>query len=290
MNNDLARITRSVVRINKGFLLEEPDTLAVEAPLQIIINGEPFSVTMRTPGHEEFLVWGFLYGEGIVERLDDIVLVPTACANAQYVRSVEVIIPSERLERLKAKERSSVSLSSCGLCGKKTLESPFDNKVQPQSLQFDLVNGLPALFERLALEQKVFAATGAVHAAGAFDERGQLLAAFEDIGRHNAVDKVAGALLAQDLVDKALILLVSGRVSYEIVQKAVRLGVPYLAAVSAASSLATATAEAAGLTLIGYSRGAGGVVYTGDANPRMTTAVKIPPSTGNIFLVKPRLS
>jgi FdhD protein len=243
------------------------DALAREEPLEIRINGVPVAVLMRTPGHDEDLGHGFLITERVVNSPADIASV-RHCTNLPDAAAEDnVLLVALRegvaldLERLR---RNIYSNSSCGLCGKATIEAavavagPVDDPVRvPHAVLYALPN-------RLRREQPVFDATGGLHAAGLFDAAGELLAIREDVGRHNAVDKTVGwAVRSGRFPPAGTILMVSGRASFEIVQKAAAARIPVVAAVSAPSSLAVESAQALGITLAGFLRGEGMNVYAG---------------------------
>ena len=243
------------------------DVLAVEEPLEIRVGGQSLAVTMRTPGHDVELAAGFLVSEGIIAAREQF-RTAIHCAgeelNTYNVLDVNlapgVALPSED------QRRSFYTTSSCGLCGKRSIESvrtvsSFDVAGDPLWLDAATVATYP---DRLRAEQAAFDRTGGLHAAGLFDAAsGELLVVREDVGRHNAVDKVVGwALLQGRLPLRGTVLQVSGRASFELVQKAVMAGIPMLTAVSAASSLAAELADEAGLTLVGFLRGDRMNVYT----------------------------
>jgi FdhD protein len=240
-----------VVRLPAGDT--ERDVLAVEEPLEIRINGAPVAVTMRTPGHDEELALGFCVSEG---------LRPTAARLSEDLAAnvVDVDAPGFDPARL---QRSFYTTSSCGICGKGALEAVAVDAPRVESrlqLSADLVAELP---DRLRAAQPAFAATGGLHATGLFDERGELVALREDVGRHNALDKVVGWAFGEGrlpLDDYAI--CVSGRLSYELVQKAAVAGCPMLVAVGAPSSLAVELASDRGITLCGFVRGGRVNVYT----------------------------
>jgi FdhD protein len=246
---------------------DEPlrDAVAREEPLEIRLGGAPLAVLMRTPGHDRELALGFLVTERVVASAAEVESV-RHCAQgpdpeaAQNVIQV-VLAPGVRVD-LDALRRNLYASSSCGVCGKATIENalaaaaPLDDACR---FDADFFYPLPA---RLAAAQALFARTGGLHAAGLFDPRGELLVAREDVGRHNAVDKVVGWELARGRLPLAgHALLVSGRVSYEIAQKALAARIPVVAAVSAPSSLAVDLAERSGMTLVGFLRGRGLNVY-----------------------------
>jgi FdhD protein len=234
----------------------EADRLAVEEPLEIRVDGRPVAVTMRTPGEDEELALGFCLTEG---------LHPAAARPAADLAAnvVEVDAPGEELGRI---QRSFYTSSSCGVCGKGALEAVAVDAPRVASAltaPFDVVASLP---ERLRAAQAAFALTGSLHASGLFDARGDLLCVREDVGRHNALDKVIGWAFRESLLPLASSLLcVSGRLSFELVQKAAVAGCPVLVAVGAPSSLAVDLAEDRGITLCGFVRDGRATVYTHSA-------------------------
>jgi FdhD protein len=231
------------------------DWLASESPLEIRIGNTPATVLMRTPGHDGELVRGFLYNEGVVSSIEDILEVSATHPSPEEVGGsfVDVRLSPSRIER--GLDRSFYSNASCGVCGKKSLASLEVKGAIAQSrirIRREILEVLP---ERLRNAQTTFAKTGGVHASGLFTTDGQLLVLREDVGRHNALDKIVGwALMEGKLPLSNFVLLVSGRVSYEIVQKAVVAGIPFIAAVGAPSSLAVELAENFHLTLVGFLR------------------------------------
>jgi FdhD protein len=241
-----------VLRLPAG--ASERDELAVEEPLEIRVNGEPVAVTMRTPGHDEELALGFLRSEGIpaleAHPAEDL---------AANVVDVEVGDAFD-LDRLR---RNFYTSSSCGVCGKGALEAvAVDAPVVTSDLTLsaDVVGAMP---KRLRESQATFAATGGLHATGLFDGGGTLLCAREDVGRHNAMDKVVGWAFQEGLLPLANnALCVSGRLSFELVQKAAVAGCPIMVAVGAPSSLAVELARDRGLTLCGFVRDGRVNVYT----------------------------
>jgi FdhD protein len=239
-----------VVRVPDG---ETQDVVAVEEPLEIRINGAPVAVTMRTPGHDEELALGFALSEGL--RPEGARLPDDLVANA-----VELDAPGFDPARL---ARSFYTSSSCGVCGKGALEAVAVEAPRVEStltVSADLIAVLP---DRLRDAQPAFEATGGIHATGLFDERGELLCLREDVGRHNAMDKVIGwAFNAGLLPLERSVLCVSGRLSFELVQKAAVAGCPLLVAVGAPSSLAIELAEDRGVTICGFVRGGRLNVYS----------------------------
>lgn len=268
----MGRVTvgRPVLRIRDGVISRRPDTLAAEEPMEIRVNGRPLTVTMRTPGGDFDLAIGFLVSEGVVHSADDVASV-RYCAGAtadggNTYNVVDVGLAAHVPPPAASLERSFYTTSSCGLCGKASLDAVRTSSAW--SVGEDTLRVTPELLatmpERLRKAQRVFDSTGGLHAAGLFDEEGNLLCVREDVGRHNAVDKVIGHALREGLVPlRNCMLMVSGRASFELVQKAVMAGIPLLAAVSAPSSLAVDLADDNGLTLVGFLRGSSMNVYAG---------------------------
>ena len=266
---------RRVLRVAVGGAAEpRADLLAVEEPLEIRVDGEPLTVTMRTPGDDIDLAAGFLFTEGLLTRLDDVHEIRRCDENVAAV----TLKQGRTLAGRPGSGRNFLTTSACGVCGKDSIEairtrSAFDLAADPVRVSPAMLAGLPG---RLRDAQRVFSRTGGLHAAGLFRPDGTLLVLREDVGRHNAVDKVAGwALRAGRLPLAGHILLVSGRASFELAQKAIMIGVPVLAAVSAPSSLAAALAEDGGLTLVGFLRGSTMNVYAG---AQRVTAEDVPAS------------
>ena len=257
----------SVDRIDESSRKRRDDHVAVEEPLEIRLDGKSVAVVMRSPGNDEELAAGFLYTEGIIKEsheLSTVVLKQDeknpALANVVEVTTVAGIDLTKR-----GWQRNFVSASSCGLCGKLTIESVRLHvpsvRDDPLQVSPELIRGLPS---KMRSGQAGFDETGGLHAAGLFDRRGELLTLREDIGRHNAVDKVVGAaLLSDDVPLRGHVLMVSGRASFEIAQKALMARVPIVAAVSAASSLAVELADSCGMALVGFLRGSSLNVYAG---------------------------
>jgi FdhD protein len=268
----MGRVTvgRPVLRVRDGVVSRRPDKLAAEEPMEIRVNGRPLTVTMRTPGGDFDLAVGFLVSEGVVHSADDVTSV-RYCAGAtadggNTYNVVDVGLAAHVPPPDASLERSFYTTSSCGLCGKASLEAVRTSSawsVAEDTLQVtpELLAVLP---ERLREAQRVFDSTGGLHAAGLFDAEGNLVCIREDVGRHNAVDKVIGHALREGLVPLCnSMLMVSGRASFELVQKAVMAGIPLLAAVSAPSSLAVDLADDNGLTLVGFLRGSSMNIYAG---------------------------
>ncbi len=251
---------------------ERADTLVGEEPLEIRVNGRPLAVTMRTPGDDFALAAGFLVSEGVIAGRAEVARV-TYCAGAadddgrNTYNVVDVRLADGVAPPAASLERNVYTTSSCGVCGKASLDAVRTTARWPLPLAGGprlAPETLAALPDRLRAAQRVFARTGGLHAAGLFSGDGELLDAREDVGRHNAVDKLVGRALERGLLPlRDAVLLVSGRASFELAQKAVMAGVPVLAAVSAPSALAVDLAQEAGLTLVGFLRGASMNVYAG---------------------------
>jgi FdhD protein len=228
------------------------DTVAVEEPLEIRVDDEPLAVTMRTPGHDEELALGFLFGEGLIDGPREVGLTDDFAANTVRVSGPLIRDPGTR---------RFYTTSSCGVCGKGALEEVAVHSApigDGPSVARSLVAGLPD-----RLEQPAFERTGGLHATGLFDRNGELLLSREDVGRHNAMDKVVGRALLDGLVPlHERILCVSGRLSFELVQKAAVAGAPILVGVGAPSSLAISLADDRGVTLCGFARRGRMNVYT----------------------------
>jgi FdhD protein len=259
-----------VVRLVDGVATARPDSLAAEEPLEIRVAGRPLTVTMRTPGNDFDLARGFLVSEGVVATDSDIAAI-RYCAgattdNGNTYNVLDVLLADGVPLPDVSVERNFYTTSSCGLCGKASLEavrtiSRWRVDRDPVRLSAATIATLP---DQLRAAQRVFDRTGGLHAAALFDATGELSCVREDVGRHNAVDKVIGWAFDQGRLPLAgATLMVSGRASFELVQKAVMAGIPALAAVSAPSSLAVDLAREMGLTLIGFLRGSSMNVYSG---------------------------
>lgn len=254
-----------VMRHDNGHVAVRVERVAHEEPLEIQVNGASVAVVMRTPGHDEDLGRGFLLTERIVSRIDDIESIrhcstvpdPEAEENVLQVRLRRGLVLD--LERLR---RHTFASSSCGVCGKATIEnacavaSPLEDTARIDA------GTLAALPERLRSGQPTFDETGGVHAAALFTLAGELVAVREDVGRHNAVDKIVGHMAGAGLDPAAHVLLVSGRVGFELVQKAAAARLPILAGISAPTSLAVRMGRALRVTVIGFLRGASMNVYS----------------------------
>lgn len=254
-----ARDVRTVrVGANRG---PSGDRVAVEEPMEVRVNGASFAVLMRTPGADRDLAAGFLLAEDVVRSADEIGLIEycsdvTAEARGNVLNITVIGDAEARLEERMAGRRQVTMTTACGLCGRLTIDSlraRVETVGGDWTVPAAVVSALP---DRLRAAQRVFEATGGLHAAGLFDLEGRLLQVAEDVGRHNALDKIVGRELLQDRLplDRTL-LQVSGRTSFELVQKALLAGIPLISAVSAPSSLAIDLAESAGITLCGFARG-----------------------------------
>jgi FdhD protein len=245
------------------------DYLAVEEPLEIRIGDQPISVTMRTPGHDRELAAGFLFTEGLIQRASDIESLDSIALEDGSTNRSNVIVATLKpetapdLDRLR---RHFFASSSCGICGKASIDAVRNRTLAAPNPNFRLsTDTLTRLPESLRESQDVFDRTGGLHGVALFDAQGHLLVAREDIGRHNAVDKVIGwALLENRVPLSEAVLLVSGRGGFEIVQKAIAAGVPVVACVSAPSSLAVQLAREMRQTLVGFLRGNRFVIYSGE--------------------------
>ncbi|HEY3868036.1 MAG TPA: formate dehydrogenase accessory sulfurtransferase FdhD [Actinocrinis sp.] len=277
----MGRLTQraAIVRLDGAGRSGARDTVVAEEPLEIRVGGRQIAVTMRTPGDDFDLVAGYLVGEGVVRKREQLATMRfcdhASCAGVPGAEDVEelhdpynvvdvdlaagVAPPSWSLDR------TTYTTSACGVCGKTSIAAVRANahwsvEDDPVRVQPETLYGLP---EAMREHQRLFAKTGGLHAAGVFAMDGRLLCLREDVGRHNAVDKVVGWALREDRLPlRGCLLAVSGRASFELVQKAAAAGIPVLAAVSAPSSLAVELAQAAGLTLVGFVRGHTANVYS----------------------------
>jgi formate dehydrogenase accessory protein FdhD len=250
---------RPVLRVRDGRSNERPDTLAVEEPLQIRVGRSVLTTTMRTPGHDFDLIAGWLVAEGSVAAAEDIVTMRTC---TDELNTVEANLAAHRAP---PRPRAFATTAACGVCGSDSVAEVRSSlrwppHSDPIAVDRNVVDSLPA---RLRSAQRAFDRTGGLHAAGLFTATGQLVLVREDVGRHNAVDKVVGAALRRDLLPlTAHILQVSGRASFELVQKAAMAGIPVLSAISAPSSLAVDLAAECGITLLGFVRDGAMNVYS----------------------------
>jgi FdhD protein len=272
----MGRVTarRPSVRLDLGAdgvtEVRRPDTVTVEEPLEIRVGGSALAVTMRTPGDDFDLTIGFLVTEGLLSGADDVATLMHCTDTGDDGRPTFNVVDVELQSGVTVPDvglqRSFATTSSCGVCGKRSIDavrvrSPFDLHADRTQVAPTTLARLP---DALREHQKVFDRTGGLHAAGLFTADGDLMAVREDVGRHNAVDKIVGwAAREHRLPLSGAVLMVSGRISFELVQKALMAGIPVLAAVSAPSSLAIDLAEEAGLALVGFLRPPRMTVYTG---------------------------
>ena len=271
----MSRITarRRVTRLTTGEAsTTSEDLLAVEEPLEIKVGGKSLAITMRTPGNDIDLAAGFLVSEGVITKKEEFAgakyCARTTPDGVNTFNVLDVTLAPWVAALDLSLERAFYTTSSCGLCGKASIDavrtkSAFSIHSDPLLIDAALLASFP---DRLRAEQAVFDKTGGLHAAGLFDAvSGELLVLREDVGRHNAVDKVVGwALKEGRLPLRGTVLMVSGRSSFELTQKASMAGIPFLASVSAPSSLAANLASDAGMTLVGFLRGNSMVIYTGE--------------------------
>ncbi len=259
-----------VVRVRGGARSVDADRTATEEPLEVRLHGASFAVIMRTPGADRELTAGFLLAERVIATPDDLGTIEYCTDPEQRTGRAENVVnvtltgsARSALDRVLGERRQVTTNSSCGLCGRRTIES-LAAGVAPLSGSWRFPGGaLATCADRLRDAQRVFDATGGLHAAGLFSENGTLEQVAEDVGRHNAVDKVIGRMvIAEELPLSERLLFVSGRSSFEIVQKALFAGIPIVASVSAPSSLAVETADAFGMTLVGFVRGDAYNIYT----------------------------
>lgn len=261
----MGRVTarRKAVRFDlAGDARSRIDTVAVEEPLEVRVGGEQLTVTMRTPGNDVELVHGFLLAEGVIAARDD-VLVARYCVDTETMNVLEVTLRDAARPLPVSAQRSLVMYGGCGLCGKASIDAvlaviPVAPDAESDDAQSDDGGWAPEVLAASAVQlragQRVFEQTGGVHGAGLFDRHGRPVVIREDIGRHNAVDKVIGWSVMQDVDRADLALVVTSRGSFEIVQKAAMAGISVLACVSAPSSLAIEAAEQFGITLVAFLR------------------------------------
>lgn len=263
--DDIRTARVQALKWSGGRAAQGEECLAAEEPLEIRLAGRRFTLTMRTPGNDAELVGGFLFAEGFVacaHELGEIRRVRGPDGKLEpNILDVVLEVPAAALrDRLK---RNFAISSSCGICGKTSIESITRRVAPPEGEVRVKPETILSLASAMRSEQKIFAATGGLHAAALFDLSGKIAALREDVGRHNAVDKIVGWALAAAIVPlSGYILMVSGRLSFELVQKAAAAGVPILAAVSAPSSLAVELAQEAGTTVIGFLRDGSFNIYT----------------------------
>jgi FdhD protein len=273
-------VRHPVLRLSAERSSSRPDRLAVEEPMELRVGGRALAVTMRTPGHDVEFAHGFLLTEGVIGSVSD-VLTARYCGSRDdsghhTYNVLDVALAPGVAAPSSGVDRNFYTTSSCGVCGKASLDavhlrSRFSPAEDPAVVSPKTLFAMP---DALRAGQQLFDSTGGLHAAGLFTTDGHLLVVREDVGRHNAVDKVLGwALLNGHVPAAGCVLMVSGRASFELVQKAVMAGVPVLAAVSAPSSLAVDLAAESGLTLVGFLRGTTMNIYTGAERITATSTV-----------------
>lgn len=236
------------------------DELVVEESLLINVNFKPFTLTMRSPGDEEELVRGLLFTENILPLNTDYTFNITEKKNG-VITAVNVEIDENLLKTDLLDKRNLLSVSSCGICGKLELNSFTKDKKHIHNEDKFNISNLTELFYLMSEHQHIYKETGAAHSTALFDKFGKLICSFEDIGRHNSVDKVIGHTLLNNTINKASFITYSGRVSYEIITKVFMAGIPFLAAVSAPSSLAVEMADELGITLLAFCRNGRATCY-----------------------------
>ena len=247
-----------VTEHNEKLVLQNGIYLTVEAPLQIMINKKPFAVTMRTPGNDSDLLHGLLFAEQIWQPGQPIDLNEEQCPDAEYVQIIHVDLP----QSTDIPSRSLSSVSSCGMCGKQHLDDCIVSGNQIETNALLSPTHIDHMLDQMKKKQSGFLKSGGSHAAALFDHQYKPLAIREDIGRHNAVDKVIGSWLQTDQTKSPLALCISGRISYEIVAKAYCAKIPFVFGVSAASSMAVSMANALGITLGGFCRENRSTIYS----------------------------
>ncbi len=229
------------------------DALTVEVMLSIYVNGDPYTITMHTPGDEEALARGLLLSEQVYTEKENPAFTITEVNDAGYITAVNVSGDADLFHTEGKVNRTLVSVSSCGMCGKTEAELLLTGVDIPDH-ESPSAERVQQMFQTMRGHQNTFDSSGGSHASAIFDKDGKLLVIKEDIGRHNAVDKAIGQLMLDGKLAKAYCIIVSGRISYEIVQKTYRAGIPVLAAVSAPSSLAVESCRSAGITLLAFCR------------------------------------
>jgi len=251
-------------KYQQGHASAVEDILTAEAALRIAINGSVFTITMRTPGNEAALVRGLLYAEDMYRDLEEHPEITVEARNQYgYITAVAVKVDPEKLGKRDLNSRNLLSVSSCGICGNTELVDLHPGQSLADKPGILSSSTVQQMFQQMRAGQNTFEQSGGSHAAAAFTLDGRMLTLQEDIGRHNAVDKVVGQLILDGQLGDAFCIIVSGRISYEIVSKAYVAGIPVLAAVSAPSSLAVDYARELGLTLLAFCRADKFTVYAG---------------------------
>jgi len=265
--------SRSIRRFSAGGSTDVEDALAVEEPLEIRAAGDPIAMTMRTPGHDDELAAGFLFAEGILTSLKDIGRIghcgqPGSEGFGNTIDVTPAPGTAFDVDRVLTTRRGTLTTSACGVCGRQSIDDLLERCQSLARGPEVEARKIPEMMDQLRSKQHAFEQTGGLHGVAIFDAGGQMLSAREDVGRHNAVDKVVGNLLLSNRLGSgnvvAAVLAVSGRASFEIVQKAAAAGIPIIVAVSAASTLAADLARRLNITLVGFVRGSGFNVYADD--------------------------
>ena len=252
------------IKFENGSFTKVSDPLTIEHPLEISINGKPFTVVMQTPGDEEDLTRGLLFAEDVIQAKTEFKCISEK-NDQNLITKINVDIPADQLGDGYLSARSLLSVSSCGICGKQSLEDLHiqkgDSLTNSSTKQTYSLAALFEMQEKMFQAQSLFQLTGGCHGVAAFSSTGELLAIKEDIGRHNAMDKVVGNLLKNNQQKQAKIILFSGRISYEIVSKAFRAKISVIMAVSAPSTLAIDFAKEYGITILSFSRNGKSTCY-----------------------------
>lgn len=250
----------SIIRCSADLTATVDDYLAIESPLQISINHRPISVTMRTPGDDVALALGFLFTEGMIQSYSEVISAIQIDENIVNIQLKNEILSTATLER------NFYTTSSCGVCGKSSVDAILTKSIYPIDLKKIIVSDevLFSLQEKLLEVQSAFESTGGLHASALFHPDGSYIFHYEDVGRHNALDKLIGNVLINDRLPLSdHLLLLSGRASFELIQKASMAGIPIIVAVGAPSSLAVELAQTTGQTLIGFLKKSSYNIYTG---------------------------
>lgn len=260
----MATVSRDVFAFEHGVAARRADRLTPEAPLQITINNTPFATTLRTPGAEIALARGLFHSEGLLTGTPAIIWKETLDPESGYIGKVDAEIDPSLIREDFAAMRSPAASAACGMCSTRRIEDVlvYGEPIRLHATPAISIGTITRLFEELRKHQDTFIQSGGCHAAALVDNDGTILSCHEDVGRHNAVDKTIGALLFEGCLDDATLLLVSGRISYEIIAKAYRAAVPIVAAVSAPSSMAIDYGAQLGITVLGFCREGRATVYS----------------------------
>jgi FdhD protein len=254
--------TVAITRYKKEGMIETDDVVAIEEPLEIYIDGSPHYLTMRLPGEEMYLALGYCFSEGIIDSMDDVHIVHYCGEEAGNRVDITLDPKRKAAKGLTIKEKRLTTYSSCGICGKEMVEDICMSLRHRENSFVIPVFRIGKIIGIVKQRQQIFAKTGATHAAGIFNRDCELLAVSEDLGRHNALDKAIGRLVFEGKVGEAMIVVVTSRVSYEMIQKTGRSGAEILIGISPVTSLAVELAKKINLTLIGFARNGRSNVYT----------------------------